>query len=277
MNRECNTCNNHRWVTFVLVILLTTVVVCISLMASVPPVSRDALIHHLAVPKLFLKHGGIIELPDIPFSYYPMNLDLVYLIPLMFGNDIFPKYIHMLFSLLTAWLIFHYLKARLGTNYGLCGALLWLSTPIITRLSTEIYVDLGLAFFSFASLYQVVRWTETGFRYRNLVYAGIFCGLALGTKYNALISLAVLSLMIPFLYSRLVPELEPDQTTCEFKRSHEDQKNGQSIQKETAIFDQIFNKRSLFCGHCANCVFSMDDKKYCFEAKPYLSDDEPFI
>ena len=61
------------------------------MLASVPPTSRDALTHHLAVPKLYLQHGGIYEIPWLEFSYYPMNLDLLYMIPLAFGNDIIPK------------------------------------------------------------------------------------------------------------------------------------------------------------------------------------------
>ena len=55
------------------------VIVCLS---SVPPVGRDALTHHLRVPKLYLDNGGMVELPSISFSYYPMNLDLLYLLPL---------------------------------------------------------------------------------------------------------------------------------------------------------------------------------------------------
>ena len=58
------------------------------ILACVPPVSRDALTHHLAVPKLYLKHGGIYEIPALVFFYYPMNLDLLYMIPLYFENDI---------------------------------------------------------------------------------------------------------------------------------------------------------------------------------------------
>ena len=34
----------------------------ICVLAMVPPVSKDALVHHLAVPKLYLKHGGIYEI-----------------------------------------------------------------------------------------------------------------------------------------------------------------------------------------------------------------------
>ena len=55
-----------------------------------------------------------------------MNLDLLYIIPLYFGNDIVPKYIHFVFALLTAGLIFNYLKIRINTVYALAGALFFL-------------------------------------------------------------------------------------------------------------------------------------------------------
>ena len=84
-----------------LITLLAVLVVSIVILSCVPPVSKDALVHHLAVPKLYLKHGGMYEIPFMPFSYYPMNLDLIYLIPLYFGNDILPKFIHFSFALLT--------------------------------------------------------------------------------------------------------------------------------------------------------------------------------
>jgi hypothetical protein len=122
-------------------------IACIIILSLVPPISKDALTHHLAVPKLYLRHGGIYEIPSMSFSYYPMNLDILYMIPLGFGNDIAPKLIHFCFALLTAWLIFGYLKRRLNTSYALAGALFFLSIPIIVKLSITVYVDLGLIFF----------------------------------------------------------------------------------------------------------------------------------
>ena len=77
------------YILLLAVLSLNTLAVLI--LSCVPPVSRDALVHHLAIPKLWLKHGGIYEIPDMVISYYPMNLDLLYMIPLYFENDIFPK------------------------------------------------------------------------------------------------------------------------------------------------------------------------------------------
>jgi 4-amino-4-deoxy-L-arabinose transferase-like glycosyltransferase len=178
-------------------------VLAVLVLASVPPVDRDALTHHLAVPKLYLKQGGIHELPHVPFSYYPMNLDLLYLIPLYFGNDIAPKYIHFTFALFSAGLIFFYLRRKLDRlSYALLGALLFLSLPVIIKLSVTVYVDLGLICFSTAGMLQLLRWSETNFRLRHLLLAAIFGGLCLGTKPNGMLAVFLLGLTVPFLYRR---------------------------------------------------------------------------
>lgn len=190
------------YLTTTLLSLLVIIIVSIIILSLVPPVSRDALVHHLNVPKLYLEKGGIYEISAMPFSYYPMNLDLLYLIPLNLGNDIVPKLIHFSFALLTAWLIFHYLRRRLNTAYAFFGAVFFLSIPIIVKLSITVYVDLGLIFFSTASLLLLLKWIETGFKLKFLGLSAGLCGLAMGTKYNGLIVFFLLTLFVPFLYSR---------------------------------------------------------------------------
>ena len=180
--------------------LLALLIVSIVILAYVPPVSRDALTHHLAVPKLYLQHGGIYEIPSIEFSYYPMNLDLLYIAPLYFQNDIVPKFIHFIFALLTAWLLYSYLAKRLDRWWALTGALFFLSLPIIVKLSISVYVDLGLVFFSTAALFSLFKWIENRFQVKFLILSAICCGLALGTKYNGLIVLYLLTLFIPFVF-----------------------------------------------------------------------------
>ena len=182
-----------------LILLIASIVI----LASVPPVSRDALTHHLAIPKLYLKHGHIYKIPHAKWSYYPMNLDLLYIIPLYFGNDIIPKYIHFAFALLTGWLIFRYLKRRSEMAYAILGVLFFLSIPVIVKLSITVYVDLGLIFFSFAALIFLLKWVENDFKWKNLAASALCCGIALGTKYNALICFFLLTLFLVFIYLRL--------------------------------------------------------------------------
>ncbi|MCG6895268.1 MAG: glycosyltransferase family 39 protein, partial [Desulfobacteraceae bacterium] len=159
------------------------------------PVSRDALTHHLAVPQIYLRQG-ISELPWLKFSYYPMNLELLYAIPLKFGNDILPKYMHFSFALFTAALLYYHLRRRLNDRWGLFGVLLFLSLPVIFKLSISAYVDLGLVFFSFAAILSLLLWVERDLRWGYLLLAAVSCGLALGIKYNGLIVWFLLTLLV---------------------------------------------------------------------------------
>ncbi|MDM8525123.1 glycosyltransferase family 39 protein [Desulfococcaceae bacterium HSG8] len=143
------------------------------------------------------------EIPSLAFSYFPLNLPLLYTVPLYLGNDIIPKFIHFSFALMTAWLIFIYLRKRLDAVYGLFGAFFFLSIPLIVKLSITAYVDLGLTFFSTASLFYLLKWIENSFRSRFLIISAIWCGFALGTKYNGLMVLFLLTLFVPFVYSKL--------------------------------------------------------------------------
>jgi hypothetical protein len=189
-------------ITWLLIIGVVSLLCAICILCLTPPVSRDALTHHLAIPKLYLNHGGIYEIPSIVFSYYPMNLDLLYLASLFFGNDIAPKLIHFAFAILTAYMMFVYLRNRMNATWGLFGALLFLSLPIIVKLSITVYVDLGLIFFSTGALLLLFKWIETSFKTKFLTISAVFCGLAMGTKYNGLITFFLLTLFVPYIYSR---------------------------------------------------------------------------
>lgn len=193
-----------KYIKILLVGFIFSLILSIIILSYVPPVSRDALTHHLAIPKLYLKHGGIHEIPELSFSYYPMNLDFLYIIPLSFENDILPKFIHFSFALMTAWFIFSYLKKRIDTSYALLGVILFLSLPVIIKLSITVYVDLGLYYFSTASLIYLLKWIENHFKIKYLVISAVCCGLALGTKLNGLIIFFLLTLFVPFIYLRSI-------------------------------------------------------------------------
>ncbi len=196
-------CPCERSVQAVLLLIIVAFVLAVCLLALTPPVARDALIHHLAIPKLWLNHGGFYETPWAVYSYYPMNVDLLYLIPLAFGNDVIPHFIHMAFALGTAFLIYLYLNRRSGRTAGLLGAAIFVSTPVIAKLSTMAYVDLGLVFFTTASVLALAVWKESNYEKNGwLLVSAVAMGLALGAKYNALLAWFFLTLAVVFLHAR---------------------------------------------------------------------------
>lgn len=182
------------------IVVYSTYILWILILASVPPVSRDALTHHLAIPKLWVEHGGMYEIPAILFSYYPQLIDILYTLPILFDHDIAAKYIHFSFALLTALTIFLFVRRKIGAAWGALAGLLFLTIPLIVKLSVTVYVDLGLIFFTTVALFSIVIWIEDTQRSKWLILAAICSGLALSTKYNAIISFLILSLIVPFFF-----------------------------------------------------------------------------
>lgn len=181
------------FITCILVLLILEIS-----LALLPPTARDALIYHLAYPKLYLQHGKIFELPFAFYSYYPMNTELLYMLPLYFGRDNLAALIHMAFGLMTAGLIYSYLRNRIDATYALLGTLIFLSTPIVIKLSTIPYVDLTLAFYSTGALLALLQWKE-GKAVKWLLFSAAFAGLAAGTKYNGLYVLLILAFTILYI------------------------------------------------------------------------------
>jgi len=178
--------------TTIIVFLCTEIILNLT-----PPISRDALIHHLAVPKLWLKHGRIYEIPWANYAYYPMNINLLYVICLYFKNDIAPKFIHLGFGLATGWLIYLYLKQKFGRNWGLLGMLIFITTPIVVWLSTSAYIDLGMTFFTTGSVLAFIKWRDSEYSRIKWFLISSFCmGIAIGSKYNALIAWFIINMFL---------------------------------------------------------------------------------
>lgn len=160
-----------------------------------PPTSRDELTHHLAIPKLYANAGRIVEVPIAPYAYYPMLLDMLYTPWVYWGYDFVPKLIHGLFAALTGLLLFAYLGRRLNTIYGLLGLFLYLSMPVVARLSHWGYIDLGITFYTTASLLCLLAWREQRDRLFWLSCAGASLGFALATKPNGLLAALVIGML----------------------------------------------------------------------------------
>ncbi|HWP23036.1 MAG TPA: hypothetical protein VNM15_02470 [Candidatus Binatia bacterium] len=178
------------WVAILLVLVVEIA------LGWLPPISRDELTHHLAIPKLYARAGRIVEAPMALYSYYPMLLDMLYTPWVYWGYDFVPKWIHALFGFLTGLLLYAYCAGRMNSVYGLLGFFFFVSTPAIARLSHWGYIDLGMTFYTTASLIGLLRWREDRQNLGSLSLAALSLGFALATKPNGLVA----ALLISFLF-----------------------------------------------------------------------------
>jgi 4-amino-4-deoxy-L-arabinose transferase-like glycosyltransferase len=197
-------------------LIWTAIFACLAVeivLGFLPPISRDELTHHLAIPRLYAKAGKIIEVSMAPYSYYPMLLDMLYTPWVSWGYDFVPKLIHALFGYLTGLAVFAYLARRTSAVYGLLGFFIFISTPAIARLSHWGYIDLGLTFYTTVALLALLRWREEREFAIWLSLAALSLGFAVATKPNGMVA----ALLLSFLFLLMLAK-PPRQTAAQIGR-----------------------------------------------------------
>ncbi len=165
-----------------------------------PVIARDALIHHLAVPRWWVQAGRILQISWHEWSHYPMLVNLGYTGLMLEGWDRYASIYHAAYLLIACGVAAGFVLYK-TQDYSIAAAtyLLFLSIPVCTRLAGAPLVDLGLSLYSVLAFCHVIYWAEGKRRMLHLLIAGLASGLALGCKYNGLLMLALLlGALIPF-------------------------------------------------------------------------------
>ncbi|MCP5106679.1 MAG: hypothetical protein GY950_25065, partial [bacterium] len=166
-------------------------------LAQTPAIATDALVYHLAVPKAYLTHHGIVALPNNIYSFFPMQFEMVYLFCLGVGGEITAKLagLGMALLLLGAMAIFY--KRYLAPRYSSFVPVLYFATPTFFLVSPAAYVDVPVAGFIFLTYYAWDRWRTTD---QNpwFILMILFAGSAVATKLTAVIVLPLVFLAIAF-------------------------------------------------------------------------------
>lgn len=157
-------------------------------LAMLPPTARDALIHHLAVPRWWLQAGRIHEIAWHEWSYYPMLVQLGFAELLGFGLDKLCALYHGLYLILLAGLTAQLCYKLSGERFlSALAFVLVLFVPVCFTLAAAPLVDLALAVYCFLAGIYFLFWLEQQKGYLLPMLCGIALGLALGTKFNAIL------------------------------------------------------------------------------------------
>jgi hypothetical protein len=173
-------------------LLLLSGCLALSLFLSLAPeTGRDALVYHLAVPRQCLKAGGFRFLPGDIFSNSPLHPEMLYLLALFLRGEVLAKLLHfgaLVGVLLGMW---SFCRRHMPENaFPFTGLLLFAAIPTIIVVSGCAYADLFVVLYSLAGIHAFMNWAEKG-EAAWLALSGGLCGLAVSTKYTAL--------LLPFL------------------------------------------------------------------------------
>ncbi len=164
----------------------------------VPEVVYDPLMYHLAEPRLYLLHGGLVPLPWTVYSQFPQAIEMLYAWCLgLFPNETLPKLLHWSLAWATT-LCAALLAARWESKRaGWLAAWIWASTPVVFLNTSEAMIDFGVAFFGVTSFLVLEGWLENRVNTdKALLWAGFLAGMALGCKYTGVYVVAALEVLV---------------------------------------------------------------------------------
>jgi hypothetical protein len=178
------------------IILGILILLALSL-ALAPAFATDALVYHLAVPKAFLEAGGLVNLPNNIYSFFPQQIEMLYLLALALGSDSLAKLIGLGIAFLLLLALWNYYRQKGSASFAWLVPLIYFSTPTFFSIASSAYVDLQAATYIFLAFYS---W-ENGCKRKqsgwfNLM--ALFAGAAVATKLTAVIvlPLALLGLAV---------------------------------------------------------------------------------
>lgn len=156
-----------------------------------PELGFDALWYHLTIPKIYLMWGKIDFIPGglLYYSAMPRLGEILYMGAMGVMGEMGDLGAHLInwgAGIGTGILTFKIARKYLSEKYSLLAAIIFYVTPLVGWQSGSAYVDLIRTFFEAGAFY---------FLFSNPILAGIFTGLAVGTKTLALGSLGILGVL----------------------------------------------------------------------------------
>lgn len=160
-----------------------------------PPFDYDGLMYHLQGPRLFLEAGRIIPIPENWFTFYPAAWEMLYMLGMALGSDIFARLITFATMLVFILATYAFGKRFLGSRGGWLSAAIIVGTPMMLFWGGSVYIDLAWSTFQFLAIGLILIWVkkEEG---PYLILAGVMQGLALGTKYTAFSGAGILLMVV---------------------------------------------------------------------------------
>jgi 4-amino-4-deoxy-L-arabinose transferase-like glycosyltransferase len=173
-------------------VLVAPVLLMIVLGALSPPTDFDVREYHLQGPKEYFQNGQITFLPHNAYTSFPFLTEMLALLGMVVTSDwytgaLLGKLLLAAFAPMTALAIVAAGRRCFDSKAGWLGAVIFLTTPWIYRISIIAYAEGGLAFFLFMSVLAVSRFAHhrSG---SNALLTGLMCGSAMACKYPALLS-----------------------------------------------------------------------------------------
>ncbi len=156
-----------------------------------PPHQYDSLVYHLTLPETYLRDGGLSAPAHLLYAHFPQNGEMLFTIALALGGDLAAQGTMWLATLLTLGLVYVWGRRQMSEGAARLACLLLATHTSVMLLAAITYVEALVMLWVTAAVLCWWDYARSG-GWRRLIVSAVFCGLALGAKYNAGIAAALL-------------------------------------------------------------------------------------
>ena len=172
--------SQFSWLFWVLAGALALVLIFDLVEALAPPADADTMAYHFAIPKNFLREGGIYFIPRVTDGAIPLLLHMTFIPPMALGGELAAN----LWAGLTGWMVAALLytgcRRYLSVPASLAVAVIFLTTPAVIYGGGTGQMETRNGLFTVVAALSVAIAREKN----NLRYAAI-AGLAIGFFFGA--------------------------------------------------------------------------------------------
>ena len=172
---------------YLMYILLSSVVL--------PPVSYDEIAYHLAIPQTYIREGQISYISYIPYANWPLEAEMLFLLPLLFGSERAAHLVTWGFMVLTSLSLVLEGRRIFSLRTGMVAAFAFTATGMVFTLSGTALIEVPLTLYSYFAVIAFLDWLKDSNR-PALAASAVFAGLAASIKFNAVMLPVILGVLL---------------------------------------------------------------------------------
>lgn len=152
--------------------------------ALCPPLHPDALVYHLAAPKIYAQAGRIVFLPSNYRASLPSGVEMLFTMGMAIRGYAMAQLFHLALCALSAIAVYAAGKRYSGVAAGVWAAFVFSTLYIVSVIAPQAMNEFGFVLFALLAFNYMFRWTASGAR-GDFIMSALFAGFAMTTRYQA--------------------------------------------------------------------------------------------
>lgn len=128
--------------------------------ALTPETFYDSQFYLLGLPAQWILNRKITSDIFIPPSFFPFNINMIYTLLVLLGNEVSAKLFHFFSGLFVAFGVYIFCKKYFSRKVGVFAALIFYSVPLVMLVSWKTAIELGIGLFEFAMIFALVNYVN---------------------------------------------------------------------------------------------------------------------